>query len=500
MYRAKCELEHVNYEISYFDPDLTPEQAKSFRFMPDLLFEDIAKQAGGRVTGGRKCEHQDTEAEWGEITAENGYLAKVLVLHVLNRVYLLICERNISGIELEFDAFKRFFEIDDDLLPAKPMSVETIQQKAEAEGFEGCYEFRVNGGKPPYRWECSRIPAGLRASADGDSYWISGTIKEALRCDANVIVEDCRGTKVTSTIHWRIAAIPANAGLITCSGASAAKDEVNGDVWVFSLRIGERMSQVMAKVESGESRKNTSWKCVSGALPPGISTRDFITDLRFEGIPTKTGRYEVDLMYACEFVLFPGRVCTSKARIVFKVWGPAAWSPKLENRLGGVTLFVIDTDWEPIYSHYNGLANCFADIAYKPPEGRQLNAWSLSSGKCNALLKVDQPVEPGEKAAWDLRVALHNLHQRKTGSRNLESSLASIDENSIRVYDSLILYIQFADDELRGEKLAGIKKQFQRLAGLKGVKVHLISVRADPADEFEAWLTDQGIDVFSYVP
>jgi hypothetical protein len=487
---AQCKFSNVNYEIAYLDAEPEPSPLSTTRFNADAAFEAIAEGIGGRVTGGRRTEHQGAPAAWGEIKNNGGYLALVLLIPAINRIYLLSCERNVDGIELAFEAFRESFKIDYEWLPAKPPTIRLVQGDAEhLLGQTTRIVYEADEGKRPLSWSWGRVPKGLRVEAEGDRLTISGVIEEALHCESYVEVCDKLNSKYRFPHYWRIAAPPTDAGEISTIGKGNN---------LYECRVGEQVS-FDVRITHHYQRKSLEWIFAKSSLPPGLYVEQVGDSLYFRGAPTETGCYVVSLRCETEFARFPGSKFEAQTQFKILVWGRRSGDLEVPARLGKSTLFLIDTDREHL-GWPQKIEFSYVDAARELPESHKLDAWQLRFAGHVPLLSGKQAVAGGSQEAVALMVKLHNLPFAVSGKRDLAASLASIDASDLGGFDSLVLFVSITELDLVEERCDNFKKQLTRLAGVRDMKVHLIVVRDRPADDFELWIARQGISVFSYVP
>jgi prepilin-type N-terminal cleavage/methylation domain-containing protein len=131
-------------------------------------------------------------------------------------------------------------------------------------------QFTVSGGRTPYTWAATNLPAGLTMSSAG---LISGTITSGTRYIATVTVTDGGGATDSDTFVW------------TVSGGVPRVVAPTGD------RTGDSVGQNVTIVAQASGAGSSHTWTVTG-LPPGVtmSSGGVIT-----GQPTSAGTYTVRL-------------------------------------------------------------------------------------------------------------------------------------------------------------------------------------------------------------
>lgn len=144
----------------------------------------------------------------------------------------------------------------------------TAQVPAALEGYKGenfNTPFHVSGGKSPYYWTGTGLPAGL--NLDEETGVLSGVLQNAGYSNVTIAVADNFGTTDISTLEFNIYDIP-----------SVAAAAINGD---FGAPY-----EFAFEVVGGKSP--FTWEISNGALPAGLSLND---SGLLSGTPTAPGKY-----------------------------------------------------------------------------------------------------------------------------------------------------------------------------------------------------------------
>jgi hypothetical protein len=152
--------------------------------------------------------------------------------------------------------------------------------------------FAAEGGKAPYAFSFSGVPAGL--STVGDS--VSGTPSEAGQFTITVSARDASGATATKAFLLRVKAD----GLFILT--DSLPDGVEGQLYGIGV------------IREG-GRAPFSWSIVNGAIPPGVEFNPGTGN--FEGSPSRSG------LYAMSVVVTDATGATARRSYSFEVRPPA---------------------------------------------------------------------------------------------------------------------------------------------------------------------------------
>ncbi|MCX6611362.1 MAG: putative Ig domain-containing protein, partial [Acidobacteria bacterium] len=131
--------------------------------------------------------------------------------------------------------------------------------------------FAAEGGKAPYAFSFSGVPAGLSAVGDG----VSGTPSAAGQFTIAVSARDASGAAVSKSFLLRVKAD----GLFILT--DSLPDGVEGQPYGIGV------------IREG-GRAPFSWSIVSGAIPPGVEFNPGTGN--FEGSPSRSGQYAMSVV------------------------------------------------------------------------------------------------------------------------------------------------------------------------------------------------------------
>jgi len=151
----------------------------------------------------------------------------------------------------------------------EPLRITSPARAAAPLGRPVSLQLAATGGRAPYHWSATGLPAGLALNADTGE--ISGIAESAGSSAVDVTVSDAVGLQQTASVSIVVA------GKLRLAKASLP-----------ALRVGRRYS---ARIGVGGGLAPRTWAVVGGSLPPGIALGRHSGIVA--GVPTRAGVWRV---------------------------------------------------------------------------------------------------------------------------------------------------------------------------------------------------------------
>ncbi len=495
IFRATCNNQHFNYEISYFDLGTMPGTNEPPPYYLEGAIAGLAKAAKGSVRASTSIFHNGIQGRYGAVEAED-YGAEALVLRIVDRVYIVLAESAHLGVKLQFDPFKSGFLLDDEWSAVSQLQLQCNVKNSLNVG-EGCdarIEFVVTGGRAPFKWDCGTLPGGLRAEQTERRLVLSGRPDTAKQSEITVTVVDRERFRESTTFRLNVVTAPAKGCFLT--------------PYVTPGFVGEEL-KAKCHWALNFAVSSFEWKLDERELPAGITTRTDGSFIHFEGKPAKPGKYRVNLGSEATVALFGDRVFKSNLEVVLSVGRKGSQLPPPQEILAASTLLMFDhgqflegANGGQLREHSFKIRDWVTDSLMKSATGEKVNMWALRNAKI-PLLDPDKPVS--KRNFSDLRQKfygmLHDASHRvdNTNGLSLSLALAAVKDEELDAYDSVLLITSFRDEDVAAANLEATKKELLRFAARANTKFQILIARSDFDEELEAWLVKEHIK-FWYLP
>lgn len=485
IYRATCVNENVTREVSYFDLAIKEEKADFwyiYNFDPKAGLEEAARRSNCSVLAQQETWIQGGLAYYGKIGNEKGARGEIAMMRVRNRVFLVMCQSTVAGVDLKFDEFLRGFKLGEQWAPAPPLVISgPVEARAEINE-EFSISFSVKGGVAPYEWQCDEMPSGLRGESNSNEYRLLGRPDTAWLHRLVVKVLDKRGDTAALDLELKVIRPPTEAGTIYVRDLNV---RTGADFWT-DVRLEAPYEPVVCV-----------WTFNEKELPPGLKCTKVDSNLSISGVPTMVGKFQVVFTCEVQFNEFPGRTFSASASKEFVVAKARSGPPELAPLLGESTLFIIDSGpYAP--GPLQVVLPALESTIEKQSQKTLVNVWTWGSreGKWLSLAAGNKPVNAGKSCT--LLEKLPDLDVSGSGGA-LRLELKSIAAGELDAYDSLVIITPFRDAH-RLDELALAQAQLLNLVKDKPKRLTLIVVSMELPKELESWASEHKIGLIHQVP